>query len=223
MKTLFSSTTLLGAAICISTGLLIQPSNAANSCVGSDFNSGPGNGANCPSGWNTVSSGGVSYTINPISFATAPANDDELVLSSLGGTNINFQYQLNPTIVSAFTNSFTYTIAINTPGYTFDKTQANATGSNLAGGFFSTTTSNPSNYFSPRTADPVTNPSSNTSIAAGLTSLVVKQEFSNAAGGSSLSSVGANYTATPGPLPIAGAGLAFGFSRKLRRRIRQGS
>jgi len=39
--------------------------------------------------------------------------------------------------------------------------------------------------------------------------------------GSVLNSFGDTYTqdAVPGPLPLLGAGIAFGFSRKLRRRI----
>lgn len=36
-----------------------------------------------------------------------------------------------------------------------------------------------------------------------------------------LSSYSLNITKTPGPLPILGAGAAFGMSRKLRRRIKQ--
>jgi len=218
MQGLFSSRTpMAGVAILLSTGLLTQPAHAG-SCQGSDFLN-----STCPSGWNTITSGGVSYTISPISFVTAPNPSDELVLVDVGNTNVNFQYNMNPTIVSAFGNSFTYTININTPGYTFAQTQANATGSNLAGGTFSTTTSNPSNLFSPRTADPNTNPSPNTLITPGQISLVVTQTLSNSGGGSSLSSVGANYTSVPGPLPILGAGVGFGMTRKLRRRIRQAS
>jgi hypothetical protein len=39
--------------------------------------------------------------------------------------------------------------------------------------------------------------------------------------GGALSSYSLNITKTPGPLPILGAGAAFGMSRKLRRRITQ--
>lgn len=39
----------------------------------------------------------------------------------------------------------------------------------------------------------------------------------------SLTSLTYNITQTPGPLPILGAGAAFGFSRKLRRRIKVAS
>jgi hypothetical protein len=211
----FSRTPLAGVAILLSTGLLTMPAHAG-SCQGSNFLN-----STCPAGWNIITSGGVTYTINPISFSTDPNPSDELVFSDVGNTNVNFQYNINPTIVSAFSNSFTYTISINTPGYTFAQTQANATGSNLAGGTFSTTTSNPSNLFSPRTADPINNPSPNTLITPGQTSLVINQVLSNSGGGSSLSSVGANYTSVPGPIPILGAGMGFGISRKLRRRIRQ--
>ena len=30
---------------------------------------------------------------------------------------------------------------------------------------------------------------------------------------------GADFTVVPGPLPLTGAGIAFGFSRRLRRRM----
>ncbi|MFN9644446.1 MAG: hypothetical protein ACK6BG_04845 [Cyanobacteriota bacterium] len=216
MKRLFSSPAPLARlAIVVSVGLLALPSQAG-SCQGSDFNN-----STCPTGWNTITSGGVTYTISPISFVTAPNPSDEFVFTDVGLTNVSFQYNINPTIASAFSNSFTYTINITTPGYTFHRTQSNATGSDLLGGSFSTTTSNPSNFFSPRTANTTTNPSPSTTIASGLTSLIVKQDFSNSGGGSTLSSVGANYSAVPGPIPVLGAGLAYGMTRKLRRRIRQ--
>ena len=40
--------------------------------------------------------------------------------------------------------------------------------------------------------------------------------------GTSMNSISNNFVATPGPLPILGAGAAFGFSRKLRGRIKAG-
>jgi len=216
MKSTQSSTLVLGSiAVALSTGLFAQPSKAGT-CPGILFN------ANlCPAGWNTVTSGGASYTISNIVFNSPPANADALIFSGLTGTNVNLQYNLNPTISSSTSNFFTYTIQLNTPGYTFNRTQSNATGSDLSGGTYSTTTSNPvTNYFLPRTADPTSNPSPNTTIAAGLTSLNIQQAFSNT-NPATLSSIGANYTAVPAPLPIAGLGLAYGMSRKLRRRIRQ--
>lgn len=217
MKGLFSSPAPLASlAIIAATGLLALPSQAG-SCSGSAFNS-----STCPAGWNTITSGGVTYTISPISFVIAPNPTDSLVFTDAGSTNVNFQYQINPTINTAFTNSFAYTISIATAGYTFGLTQSNATGSDLLGGSYSTTTSNPSNFFSPRTAGSAAgSPSSNATIASGLTSLVVTQRLTNSAGGSTLSSVGANYTAVPGPIPVLGAGMAYGMTRKLRRRIRQ--
>ena len=42
----------------------------------------------------------------------------------------------------------------------------------------------------------------------------------NGAEGGSISRVTDSFRQVPGPLPILGAGTAFGFSRKLRRRIK---
>jgi hypothetical protein len=57
-------------------------------------------------------------------------------------------------------------------------------------------------------------------VVPNQTLLNVTQAYNNT-DPASLSSVGANYTATPGPLPIVGTGMALGFSRKIRQRIRQ--
>jgi hypothetical protein len=59
-------------------------------------------------------------------------------------------------------------------------------------------------------------------VIPGLRSLYIVDEI-DASGGSiaSLTNTFTQYTAVPGPLPLMGAGAAFGFSRRLRRRTRQ--
>jgi hypothetical protein len=224
MKALYScSAALAGMAIVLSSGLLAQPAKAAN-CSGAQLLANT-----CPANWDIVTSGGVQYkvTLPPSVLGSNPAFNpnilptDNLSFTSLGGTNVNFQYNLNPTRSGNLNGSFTYQIQILTPGYSFALTQSNATGSDLSGGSFQTTLSENSNLFSPRVAGSASaNPSPNAAISPNQTQLNVTQAYNNT-DPASLSSVGANYTATPGPLPIVGTGIALGFSRKLRRRIRQ--
>lgn len=224
MKAIYScSAALAGMAIVLSTGLLAQPAKAAN-CSGAQLLAN-----NCPANWDIVTSGGVQYkvTIPPSVLGSNPAfnpnilSTDDLSFNSLGGTNVNFQYNLSPARTGNLAGSFTYQIQILTPGYSFAQTQSNITGSNLSGGSFQTTLSENSNLFTPRVAGSASgNPSPNAMVVPNQTLLNVTQAYNNT-DPASLSSVGANYTATPGPLPIVGTGMALGFSRKIRQRIRQ--
>lgn len=54
-----------------------------------------------------------------------------------------------------------------------------------------------------------------------ITSLAVQNTWTNT--NLSVEQITNSYTQTPGPLPILGAGAAFGFSRKLRNRIKASS
>ncbi len=59
------------------------------------------------------------------------------------------------------------------------------------------------------------------SIASlGLNEIWIKDIY-NAPATGSIDNISNNYTQVPGPLPLLGAGTAFGFSRRLRRRLKQ--
>ncbi len=112
--------------------------------------------------------------------------------------------------------SLSYTISLKN-GRTFSTAAANITGS--LGTFNTTTSTTGVSASSTNGLGPTVNFS-----PAGLTNRTFTQTFSATGGMVNLSSVGAVYGTTgpltaPGPLPLLGVGAAFGFSRKLRRRI----
>jgi hypothetical protein len=119
--------------------------------------------------------------------------------------------------------SFSYTATLLS-GLTFYEAQSNLTGSTLGGGSRTTTLT------SPGLTGPVTTMSTSAFVPfnSGLTTQTFTQSFSFTFNSSpdNLSAVGGSFTATtqgsavPGPVPFIGAAAAFGFSRKLRSRIR---
>ncbi|MFM7639982.1 MAG: hypothetical protein ACKO45_00255 [Cyanobium sp.] len=142
-------------------------------------------------------------------------------------SNAAYQVQLNFNLARtvATSGSFTYTVSLLN-GRTFDSTQANITGNN---GSFSTSLSSPG-LATPSTASGGQGTTQN--FGANLTSQTFTQSFSASPSnaGFFLNSVGAATSSTPpgtattpGPLPLLGAGAAFGFSRKARRRIQAAS
>ncbi len=115
-------------------------------------------------------------------------------------------------------------------GNEFWKAQSNITGSTFTNGSFSTTvTSNPAIAPATSGSTPLSNPSLDSFFGPGITSAVFTQSFDVAGGPNAalVNSVGLSLTQrrpgneVPGPLPILGAGVAFGLSRKLRQRVRQ--
>jgi hypothetical protein len=119
--------------------------------------------------------------------------------------------------------TFSYTATLLN-GLTFNKAQANLTGSTLGNGSYSTTL---------LSAQLPTSPTSTNGAGAfenfnpGFTSQVFTQNFhfDFFSQPDTLTSVGAAFTtkapaSVPSPLPILGTAAAFGFSRKLRSRIR---
>jgi hypothetical protein len=108
-------------------------------------------------------------------------------------------------------------------GNEFWKAQSNITGSTFTNGSFSTTvTSNPAIAPATSGSTPLSNPSLDSVFGPGITSAVFTQSFDVAGGPNAalVNSVGLSLTQrrpgneVPGPLPILGAGVAFGLSRK---------
>jgi hypothetical protein len=169
-----------------------------------------------------------------------PTEEDELKFSYDPISKV-YQLQLDANPDRAIplgttTNSnFFYTLAITPDGIaagnTFLSAQSNITGSNLAdppedSGSFSTTITSPA-LIGSATADSTTNPSPIRFFNPGLTTSRFDQAFTST-GVASISSLGISFTQrttppseVPGPLPLLGAAAAFGFSRKMRHRIRQ--
>jgi hypothetical protein len=155
-----------------------------------------------------------------------------------GGKFHQFQYNFTPPVESPFVGTFSYRVSITPAGLalgnTFEKIQANITGSTEGIGSFLTTVTTDEGT-TPITASssnvaPGVNPSADAFFGPGVTTALFTQSFNLAgvgANSSIVNSLGVTLTQNvptnqvPGPLPILGAGAAFGFSRKLRRRVRQ--
>jgi hypothetical protein len=157
-----------------------------------------------------------------------------------GGKFHQFQYNFTPPVESPFVGSFSYRVSITPEGLalgnTFEKIQANITGSTEgAGSFFTSVVTDPLTNPVSATASssniaPGINPGADAFFGSGVTTALFTQSFNLAgvgANSSIVNSLGVTLTqnvpdeSVPGPLPILGAGAAFGFSRKLRRRVRK--
>ncbi|MCT0206721.1 hypothetical protein [Synechococcus sp. CS-1332] len=121
-------------------------------------------------------------------------------------------------------------------GNTFLKVQPNITGNiqTAAGTFITSVSTNPGItpaviQASSSNIAPGINPGNDAFFGPGVTTAIFTQSFVLAGlptGASVVNSLGLTLTqqgpaSVPGPLPILGAGAAFGFSRKLRRRVKQ--
>ena len=144
-----------------------------------------------------------------------------------GSVSLNFAPS---DLTASTTGSFGYNISLLS-GRTFAVAESNITGATLGGGSYSTSLSS-SGLIAPANSANGNSPGSTSSFNSGLTSQVFTQSFVFTAvngGGQidTLSNLGAAIgttsqgTKVPGPLPVLGAGAAFGFSRKLRNRIKQ--
>ena len=150
-----------------------------------------------------------------ISGTYLPVSGDQIFLSQ-AGANYGVQYQFIAPSTTA--GSFDYTVGITQPGNTFNTVFANYTGTGA-----NQSTSVTSSSF-PGTASSTFAGTNLVSFNSGVTSATFSQIWS-AGGSSNLTSFGITFTqstsSVPGPLPVLGAGAAFGFSRKLRKRIKQ--
>jgi len=165
----------------------------------------------------------VQYSDFSFSGFTA-SNDDvfnlEGYLSGAGAASLSF----SPNRVASTSGTFSYKATLLS-GLTFNEAQSNLTGSTLGGGSRTTTLTSPG-LTGPATT--MSGSSVDVPFNPGLTSQTFTQtfNFSFAMAPDNLSAVGGSFNAipastpVPGPLPLMGAAAAFGFSRKLRARIR---
>ena len=166
--------------------------------------------------------GDRTYSAFGFSGFTASGADSFSVTS--GSVSLNFSPDRTADIPSG---QFSYTVTL-AGGNSFNKVQSNLTGSTLGGGSFNTSLS-ATGLAAPATAANGNNPGATQSFGASTTTAAFVQAFvfDYTANPDTLSSVGGSFTtlldttSVPGPLPVLGAGAAFGFSRKLRKRIKQ--
>lgn len=158
-------------------------------------------------------------------------------------TQYQIQYNLDPNRLSPISGIFNYTITIDpafvADGFLLESAEANVTGS--ASGLnnlpkFQTSVSSAALTASPlnagSTASGFPNPSTTIAFLPNTTTASFSQAFSATSGATGNQALLTNFglvvtqnkafvPSVPGPLPILGAAAAFGFSRKLRRRIGQ--
>ncbi|MCP9930307.1 hypothetical protein KBY82_05870 [Cyanobium sp. AMD-g] len=174
------------------------------------------------------------------SFTGAALNPGASVLFSQVLTNLyQIQYNFDPQVSSPVEGTFGYTISITPAGLAagnvFLDAQANITGGILGsgGGSFSTTVDSPelsADLFA-ASSNVGSSPGNIAVFAPDTITASFLQSFSglSGTGPSTVNSFGIQFTQNqpstdtqvPGPLPILGAAAAFGFSRKLRSRIKQ--
>jgi hypothetical protein len=206
----------LGTLAAISAGgLLAGQAQAANPCFLSAL-AGDVDACNSASG---------DFEVTAVTFDGFTPAPTDILGYTLSGNDL--QAQLNFLIgkTAPITNAtLRYTLTLKN-GRTFDTAQANITGNN---GLFSTSTTSPApGLLSAATSSG--GAGSTVGFTPGLTTLTFTQTFSSTANGALvLNSLGTIYSTTPGqgdvevpgPLPLLGAGAAFGFSRRLRNRIK---
>jgi hypothetical protein len=124
-----------------------------------------------------------------------------------------------PATTGTVNGTLMYNVAITDPLATFDTVAVNVNGSSgiIVGN--PAVTSTISGAGSAFTADAVSPPAVRTFVS-GTKTTAVSQTFT-ASGGRRMSAFTTDFTQkVPAPLPLLGAGAAFGFSRRLRSRIK---
>ena len=126
----------------------------------------------------------------------------------------SLQLDFNPDSEGPYTGQFDYQISVLDPNYEFATAELDSIVSGVPVG---TTVTKKIFGF----ADIVSTDGSNETGVPVSGKLLKVQNIWDVKAGSVLNSFGDTYTQdkVPGPLPLLGAGIAFGFSRKLRRRI----
>jgi len=164
------------------------------------------------------------YVFSNFSFSgfTATATD-AFDITSPSNSSYQVQISWSPVRTTPVNGTFSYTVSLLN-GRTFNTAQANVTGN--FGSFGNTLSS--SGLLTSATTTNGTGPAQN--FNPNLTSQTFTNTFSSSTTQPNdffFNSVGAAVTSTapgtatvPGPLPLLGAGVAFGFSRKLRHRIK---
>lgn len=175
-------------------------------------------------------------TLSGLSFSGfIPGALDKILFTQVTPVFYQLQYNFDPQVKSNISGTFGYTISITPPGVAAGRellaAQANITGGNLLGGSFTTSISSANLIPGILTANSVSNPSATGFFFNNTIAATFEQTFSATSGGpnkfATINSFGIQFSQTepeptvPGPLPILGAGAAFGMSRKLRSRIKQ--
>jgi hypothetical protein len=145
----------------------------------------------------------------------APRANDKLYVSESGGY-WSVQTNFSPSTTGTVNGRLMYNVAIVGTPFTFDEVEVSVSGGPTSPGnplITSVITSIPS-----FTTDSST--SSVKSFADNIKTIAVDQRFT-ALGSRRLSSFTTTFTQNvPGPLPLLGGAAAFGFSRRLRSRIK---
>lgn len=130
------------------------------------------------------------------------------------------QTLFNPATTGTVNGTLMYNIAITDPVATFDTVAVNVNGSGGVTASNPKVTSTISGVIgSPFTTSAISAPDLKTFVS-GTKTTAVSQNFT-ASGGRRLSAFTTEFTQkVPAPLPLLGAGAAFGFSRRLRSRIK---
>jgi hypothetical protein len=192
----------------------------------------PANAAACPSGSSNLS------TLTPLAFSCTQGQFTFTLNSFSGFTGLDGISFSNPSV-----NSFTYTFQGNLDWVSGTSRSLNYTILGPTGKLLSTFTNNSTSsdpgaantwavvsQTSPQQTGTSTMTSGNGALASstltpGLSTETFVGTLDVTAGGVQsvvfrVNAVDAPTTATPGPLPILGAAAAFGFSRKVRNRIK---
>lgn len=222
---------LLGAAI---SGLSAGSANAADTarrCTFGGYLSPPN--PTCASEWSSSTAewklGDKIFKLTEFSAfdeTAPPAGLLSFIWDDLGPVGVdptdvyNVLVDFIPSIPPTTTGSYSYTLAITDPNYYFNNVELDVNHSGT-GQEVTKTIAGIADLVSidGAPAGPVTLPE-------GLTSIAVKDSWvlDPATGRvSSISNVFSQKTTVPGPVPLLGAGAAFGFSRRLRRRLKGGS
>jgi len=218
MKNFFNSAGILATASFLSFGV-IAPAQAAPSCDTSGI---MGTGAYMISNLLILGSTGCSIgdkTYSDFSFTGLATGFYGFTKSgadhTFSGSSLNFTG-------SSFSYSYKVTLFNPPAGQEFFKYNTNAAGSSAGSALAFTKSLDEGN--GPSTATAVT-PGNIVTLPSGTISPLTFTSILTRTGGKvdtitdSLTQKLDDTVAVPGPLPVLGAGAAFGFSRKLRRRI----
>ena len=205
----------------LSAFLLIAPILSAGSSQAASGSCSLASLASCNITLDNVQYSGFSFA----GFTAAPGDTFNLAGFASGAGIVSLSFTPDR-VVDIPAGSFAYTATLLS-GRTFNQAQANLTGSTLGGGDYSTTLSAAQ---LPTSATSNGGAGSFKSFNPGFSTQTFSQtfNFNFVSAPDSVSQVGASFTAqqpappsgVPGPVPLLGAAAAFGFSRKLRSRIR---
>ena len=203
------SRSLTGAALLLSAAALI---NAGESKAAGDFECFLSQLSTC-----SGLVGDKNFTGFSLTGFTARAGD-KITVSEYEGT-WSVQTIFSPSTTGTVNGTLSYNVAITGTPFTFKTAEVNVNGANRPIAGNPAVTSTITGITPSFTADAVSGPVVR-SFANNTKSIAVSQNFT-ASGGRRLSAFTTDFTQeVPAPLPLLGAGAVFGFSRRLRSRIK---